>query len=98
MSSFKPEDVKEIAVIGCVDGDDFDRFILARLTAHETSDFEFSPKTAVGGCIALYEAFLGHVPESMQNEFEEFFLEDFEKSFRERHDRMEFFRGDGEQD
>ena len=48
----------------------------------------FTPQFVAGCLISLYEAFLNHVPENIQVEFEEEFKKSFDTAMLNRHEYM----------
>lgn len=65
------KDISPIAILGQYEADNY-LFPAAKIL-NEDKNVAFDPKFVAGSMISLYEAFLSHVPENKQIEFEKQF-------------------------
>jgi hypothetical protein len=57
-------------------------------------DVELSPADIVGACFGLFSHYLSTIPESMQNEVENYFFETLEKFREEYHENVSNINSD----
>ena len=79
--------VLPIAAIALITSEDGKRYPAAQILNHD-QDVPFNSVIVLSCCIALYEAFINHVPECQQLEFEKVFKESFMSVFENRAEFM----------
>ena len=90
MSEENPQNIIPIALIGKVleENHTDDLGYPAAIILNKGQDVGFYPRYVASAMIALYEAFLAHVPENIQVEFEQQVKHNFDDMFEEKDDYM----------
>lgn len=74
------KDIIPIAILGQYEKDDF--LYPAAKILNEDQNVAFDPAFVAGSLVSLYDAFLNHVPENLQIDFEEQFQFHFKSMFQ----------------